>query len=120
MKLAKQHIISKRDPRYSISNEAAFTSKNLYNAALYLVRQSYIHEWRYLNYNEVQRRMQSHEASRAVPAKATQHILRFLQQEFPVLERKLPTLWTMNYFVSTVGGALPSVTKHYIEKQKHV
>ena len=45
---------------------------------------------------------------------------RFLRQEFPVLKRKLPTLWTNSYFVSTVGGAPLSVIKEYIENQKHV
>ena len=45
---------------------------------------------------------------------------RFLRQEFPVLKRKLPTLWTNSYFVSTVGGAPLSVMKQYIEHQKHV
>ncbi len=45
---------------------------------------------------------------------------RFLRQEFPVLKRKLPTLWTNSYFVSTVGGAPLSVMKQYIENQKHV
>jgi putative transposase len=45
---------------------------------------------------------------------------RFLRQEFPVLKRKLPTLWTNSYFVSTAGGAPLSVIKHYIANQKHV
>ena len=45
---------------------------------------------------------------------------RFLRQEFPVLKRKLLTLWKNSYFVSTVGGAPLSVMKQYIEKQKHV
>src|SRR5690242_18177133 len=45
------------------------------------------------------------------------HILR---QEFPTLKRKLPTLWTHSYFVSTVGGAPLSVIKQYIENQKNV
>jgi putative transposase len=45
---------------------------------------------------------------------------RLLRQEFPVLKRKLPTLWTSSYFVSTVGGAPLSVMKQYIENQKHV
>src|SRR5205807_5241038 len=45
---------------------------------------------------------------------------RFLRQEFPVLKRKLPTLWTNSYFVSTIGGAPLSVMKQYIENQKHV
>ena len=35
MQLVEQHVISKRDPRYSVIDEAAFKSKNLYNAALY-------------------------------------------------------------------------------------
>lgn len=43
---------------------------------------------------------------------------RLLRQEFPVLKRKLPTLWTNSYFVSTVGGAPLSVIKQYIENQK--
>ncbi|HYU71564.1 MAG TPA: IS200/IS605 family transposase [Ktedonobacteraceae bacterium] len=45
---------------------------------------------------------------------------RFLRWEFPVLKRKLPTLWTNSYFVSTIGGAPLSVMKQYIENQKHV
>ncbi|HEY1353226.1 MAG TPA: IS200/IS605 family transposase [Ktedonobacteraceae bacterium] len=45
---------------------------------------------------------------------------RLLRQEFPVLKRKLPTLWTNSYFVATVGGAPLSVIKQYIENQKHV
>jgi putative transposase len=44
----------------------------------------------------------------------------FLRQEFPALKRKLPTLWTNSYFVSTIGGAPISVIKQYIENQKHV
>lgn len=45
---------------------------------------------------------------------------RLLHQEFPVLKRKLPTLWTNSDFVSTTGGAPLSVIKEYIEQQKHV
>jgi putative transposase len=45
---------------------------------------------------------------------------RLLRQEFPVLKRKLPTLWTNSYFVTTTGGASPSVIQAYIEQQKHV
>ena len=43
---------------------------------------------------------------------------RILRQEFPILKRRLPTLWTNSYFVSTVGGAPLSVVKQYIENQK--
>lgn len=40
-----------------------------------------------------------------------------LRQEYPEL-KKLPSLWTNSYFVSTVGGAPLSVIKRYIENQK--
>jgi len=45
---------------------------------------------------------------------------RELRQEVPALKRKLPTLWTHSYFVSTVGAAPLAVMKQYIENQKHV
>jgi putative transposase len=41
-----------------------------------------------------------------------------LRREFPELKRRLPTLWTNAYFVSTVGGVILSVLKKYIESQK--
>lgn len=41
-----------------------------------------------------------------------------LRQEFPVLKRRLPTLWTNSYFVSMVAGAPLSLIKQYIENQK--
>src|SRR5947208_1020995 len=75
MQLVEQHCISRNDPRYAIIDEAAFKSKNLYNAALYEIRQSFIHEGNYLNYNEVQRGMQSHDAYKPLPAKVSQQIL---------------------------------------------
>jgi putative transposase len=45
---------------------------------------------------------------------------RELRATFPFLKRRLPTLWTNSYFVSTVGGAPLAVIKQYIEQQKHV
>ena len=44
MQLVEQHVISRRDPRYAVIDEAAFKSKNLYNAANYEYRQAFIHE----------------------------------------------------------------------------
>jgi putative transposase len=82
VQLVEQHIIGKHDPRYSMIDEAAFKSKNLYNAALYEIRQSFIHEGKYLNYNEMQRRMQSHETYKALPAKVSQQILMVLDRNW--------------------------------------
>ena len=43
-----------------------------------------------------------------------------LREEFPWLKRRLPSLWTNSYFVSTVGGAPLAIVKQYIENQKNV
>ena len=48
MHLVEQHVIKPGDPRFVVIDQAAFAAKNLYNAALYLVRQSFIFENRYL------------------------------------------------------------------------
>ncbi|MGH2495182.1 MAG: RNA-guided endonuclease InsQ/TnpB family protein [Ktedonobacteraceae bacterium] len=82
MQLVEQHCIDRRDPRYAVIDEAAFKSKNLYNAANYEYRQAFIHDSVYLTYNEVQKRMQSHEAYKALPAKVSQQILLVLDRNW--------------------------------------
>ncbi|NCC37214.1 MAG: transposase, partial [Chloroflexia bacterium] len=56
MQLVEQHVINRNDPRFPLIDAAAFAAKNLYNAANYLVRQSFIADGRYLNYHEMNRR----------------------------------------------------------------
>ena len=82
MHLVEQHVIDRKDPRFAVIDAAAFKSKNLYNAANYEIRQAFIHEGNYFNYNEIQRRMQSHEAYKALPAKVSQQILMLLDQNW--------------------------------------
>jgi len=82
MQLVEQHCIDKKDPRYAIIDEAAFKSKNLYNAALYEIRQAFIHQGVYLPYEEMDKRMQSHEAYKALPAKVSQQLLRLLAKNW--------------------------------------
>ena len=43
-----------------------------------------------------------------------------LREEFPWLRKRLPSLWTSSYFVSTVGGAPLAAVRRYIESQKNV
>ena len=43
-----------------------------------------------------------------------------LREEFPWLRRRLPSLWTNSYFVSTVEGAPLAAARRYIEDQKGV
>jgi len=42
-----------------------------------------------------------------------------LRSEFPELKKKLPTLWTLSRFISSVGSVSLEVVKKYIEGQKN-
>jgi putative transposase len=89
MQLVEQHVIQRSDPRFAVIDEAAFKSKNLYNAANYEYRQAFIHQGKYLSYSEVQCRMQSHEAYKALPAKVSQQILMVLDRNWKAFREGL-------------------------------
>ncbi len=76
MQLTEKHIIERDDPRYEAIDKAAFASKNLYNATLYIVRQIFILEGTYLNYNTMDKIMQKHEAYRGLPTKVAQEVVK--------------------------------------------
>ena len=78
MQLVEQHVIGTSDPRYAAIDAAAFASKNLYNAANYELRQTFIRTGRFLSYPQLDKLMQSHEAYRALPAKVSQWVLKGL------------------------------------------
>jgi len=82
MHLVEKHIIRRGDPRHATLDAACFASKNLYNAALYVIRQAFLLEGKYLNYNEMDRRMQSHVAYKALPAKVAQQVLLLLDRNW--------------------------------------
>jgi putative transposase len=82
MQLVERHVIKRADERYALIDAAAFSSKNLYNAANYVVRQAFIGEGIYLNYHEMDRRMQGHDAYKALPAKVAQWVLRLLEKNW--------------------------------------
>ena len=65
---------------------------------------------------EVDPQLGIHKAVKRIKGR-TSHDLR---EEFPWLKRRLPSLWTNSYFVSTVGGAPLAIVKQYIENQKNV
>jgi len=82
MQLVEKHLIRKTDPRFAFIDRAAFASKNLYNAALYEIRQHYIFVGKYLTYNQMDKLMQKHEAYRALPRKVSQQVLKLLDKNF--------------------------------------
>src|SRR5258708_2406873 len=91
MQLVEQHLIKKTDPRYPAIDAACFASKNLYNAALYEVRQAFIFQRVYLNYNTMDKRMQSHEAYKALPAKVAQQVLKLLDKNWQAFFKAMAT-----------------------------
>jgi IS605 OrfB family transposase len=82
MQLVEKHMISKTDARFADVDRAAFASKNLYNAALYEIRQEFIFCGKYLNYNQMDKRMQKHEAYRLLPRKVSQQVLKLLDKNW--------------------------------------
>jgi IS605 OrfB family transposase len=82
MQLAERHIIKSTEHRFAEIDELAFKSKNLYNAANYVIRQSFTYGWGYINYNEMNRLMKSHPSYKALPAKVSQQILMILDKNW--------------------------------------
>jgi putative transposase len=57
-------------------------SKNIYNAALYEIRQYFIFCGKYLNYNQMDKLMQKHETYQALPRKVSQQVLKLLDKNW--------------------------------------
>ena len=75
MRVVEQHLIKKGDPRFEQIDKTAFASKNLWNAANYVVRQAFIHEGIYLDNGKVFHQVKSHEAYQALPRKVGNQVL---------------------------------------------
>ncbi len=82
MQLTERHIIKSTEHRFAQIDELAFLSKNLYNAANYVIRQSFIYGWGYVSYNEMNRLMKSQVAYKAMQAKVCQQILMVLDKNW--------------------------------------
>jgi len=91
MQLVEQHVISLTDPRYAAIDRAAFASKNLYNAALYEIRQSFIHQGKYIYYNQMDKIMQRHETYQGLPRKVSQQVLKLLDKNWKSFFEALDT-----------------------------
>ena len=93
IKLVRQIIYKSNDPEYSEMDEVCFKSKNLYNATLYAVRQSFIKSGEYLNYNRINKIFteENNVDYRALPAKVAKHtqmLVDFAMKSFFALVKK--------------------------------
>jgi putative transposase len=84
MQLVEQHIIDANDPRWQTIDQAAWFSKNIYNAANYLVRQSYIAGRVYLNYNAIEKRFKQRDLlpDQQLPLKVVQQVLKQVDHDW--------------------------------------
>ena len=84
MQLVEHHIIKKTDARYKILDEVCFKSKNLYNAALYEIRQHFFDTKQFLNWLSVDKlfKEKKQDDYYSLPCKVSQQTLKLLNQNF--------------------------------------
>lgn len=84
MQLVEQHIIKKNDERYKILDEVCFKSKNLYNAALYEIRQHFFNTKQFLNWFSIDKMFKERKQDDyySLPCKVSQQTLKLLNQNF--------------------------------------
>ena len=84
MLLTERHIIKKSNPLFKELDNMTFLSKNLYNQALYRVRQFYFQYKEYLSYNKLSKQMAGEKQIdyTALPAKVSQWVLKQVDHNF--------------------------------------
>lgn len=84
MLLTETHIIKNSNPLYDELDEMCYLSKNLYNQALYRIRQNYFNTKEYLNYysNVKQLAKEKQTDYVALPAKVAQWVVKQVDQNF--------------------------------------
>lgn len=75
IQLVEQHFIKSTDPRFAEIDAAAFASKNLWNAANYILRQAFIHDHRIVDFKELYRVIKTTDAYKSLPRKVSNQVL---------------------------------------------
>jgi putative transposase len=82
MKLVERHIIKVNNPIWTQIDKLCFLSKNLYNYANYLIRQSFIVNKIYLSYERIYHLVKNQPDYQALPRKVSQQILKVLERNW--------------------------------------
>lgn len=82
MYLTEQHIITVNDKRYKDLDRICFLSKNLYNAALYVIKQEFLVSGKWIRYAELSKKMvaENNVDFRAMSGSSSQQILMVLDR----------------------------------------
>lgn len=107
MRLVERHVIKTTHPHYLEIDRGCFASKNLYNYANYIIRQEFIHNKQYLNYNTIQKMVQDSEPYCALPRKVSQQILMVLHRNWVSFFEAIK-VWTVNPGAFTGRPKLPN------------
>ena len=83
MQLVEKHIIKHNSEMFAEVDKLCFLSKNLYNAANYIIRQEFINNQKYLNYNHMDKLLNRESIDyKHLPAKVSQQVLKILHNNW--------------------------------------
>ena len=82
MRQVERHIVKQNSPIWKQIDHLCFLSKNLYNYANYIVRQSFIFDKIYLGFNKIYHLVKKQPDYQALPRKVSQQVLRVLDKNW--------------------------------------
>ena len=109
MKLVEQHIIKSNNVLYKDLDNLCFLSKNLYNQALYRIRQQFFEDKSFKNYYELNKELHDENQVdyRALPANTSQETLKLVNQNyssfFKSLQKGIKSVRIPGYLDKTKG-----------------
>lgn len=124
MILTERHIIKKSNPLYSELDTLCFLSKNLYNSALYAVRQFYFKNKKYINWINVNNQFVKDRQTDyyALPCKVSQQTLKLVDQNmksfFNTLKTKHSKPKLPKYLDKAKGRFVVTYTNQSISKKE--
>lgn len=123
MILTERHIIKKTNPLYSELDNLCFLSKNLYNSALYTVRQYYFENKKYLSWVNINNNFVKGKQVDyyALPCKVSQQTLKMVDQNmksfFNAIKAKKSKAKLPKYLDKVKGRFLATYTNQAIGKK---
>ena len=123
MILTERHIIKKTNPLYSELDNLCFLSKNLYNSALYTVRQYYFENKKYLSWVNINNNFVKGKQVDyyALPCKVSQQTLKMVDQNmksfFNAIKAKKSKAKLPKYLDKVKGRFLVTYTNQAIGKK---
>ena len=127
MILVERHIIKKSNPLFNELDNLCFLSKNLYNQALYRIRQQFFEDKTFKNYSEVNRELHDENQIdyRALLANTSQETLKLVNQNyssfFKSLQKHIKGVKIPGYLDKTKGRQIVvynhmTLPSHLLEK----